>query len=84
MAINQSTNQTHPQNQCHTHKEVVTGNLETLGIADEHEGNETREKQNCFICIGKKKKSTLRITRQDFQKPKDTAEYSIFTTAFSS
>ena len=83
MAINQSTNQTHPQNQCHTHKEVVTGNLESLGIADEHEGNETSEKQNCFIRI-EKKKSTLRITRQDFQKPKDTAEYSTFTTAFSS
>jgi len=55
MAINQPTNQTHPQNQCHTHKEVVTGNLETLGIADEHEVNETREKQNCFIRIEKKK-----------------------------
>lgn len=55
MAINQSTNQTHPQNQCHTRKEVVTGNLESLGIADEHEVNETSEKQNCIICIGKKK-----------------------------
>ena len=54
MAINQPTNQTHPQDQCHTRKEAVTGNLESLGIADEHEVNETRVKQNCFIRIEKK------------------------------
>lgn len=57
-------------------------NLEALSITHEQELNGTTRKQSCFIHFEQKR--TLRSTKQELQKPKDTAEQSTSTTAFSS